>query len=409
MIIIATGVMLHITTNNYILLNNDLMKFFNFVENNNHSYMFICDSNLNISYINKKIKEFYNNEISNEKFKNDLLENKDIFNKLNYIISNLDKYGYWRGIVKDSKTGEVLDCYIQSLNLSEEKNLEILVSYVDIAEHLKLEEEIEMIKLKNTKKDEFISNISHELKTPLNIFYSTTQLLEKLNEDKNINFRDKFNEYSGSLKLNCKRMLRLINNIIDVSRIDLGILKPEYGNYNIISLIEDISLSVIPYALSKNIFIEFDTNMEEHYIKCDPTMIEKILLNFMSNSIKYSNMNSNIYVYVSVEYSTTKIYIKDEGIGIDENIKQHIFDRFVRGDNSFTRLNEGCGIGLSIAKSMIDMHNGTISLKSEVNKGTIFEISLPNIVIQGKEMNNYRPSTSYNVELELSDIYELYK
>ncbi|EDT72371.1 sensory box histidine kinase [Clostridium perfringens D str. JGS1721] len=401
-IIIATGVKLYSTIINYNSLNNELIKFFNFVENNKHSNMFICDYDFNIFYVNKKIKEYYSFQEEKTKFKNDLLNNKHLSYKLKDIFIDLENQGYWSGIIKDHETNEILDCYVQSLN-----NNEVLVSYVDISSTLELEKTLENIKFRDLQKDEFLSNISHELKTPLNIFYSTIQLLEKFSQNENINFKEAFNKHSNSLKLNCKRMIRLVNNIVDLSRMDLGVLKPDYGNYNIILLVEDISNSIIPFALSKNLFLEFDTNVEEHYIMCDPIMIEKILLNILSNAIKYSKMNTTIHVYISVEKSVTKISIKDEGFGIDLETQKHIFDRFIRADTSFTRLNEGCGLGLSIVKSMLDILNGDIRVESELGKGSIFEISLPNKIIKDKKQRNYKYESSHNISVELSDIYEV--
>lgn len=405
-IIIATGVMLYSTIINYNLLNDELMKFFKFVENNKHSNMFICDCDFNIFYINKKLKEYYNFKEEIPKFKNDLLNNEYLYCKLKDIFNDLNKQGHWSGIIKDSETNEILDCYVQSLNTNNNKK-ELLVSYVDISSKLELEEALENIKFKDLQKDEFISNISHELKTPLNIFYSTIQLLEKFSENENINFKEAFNKHRDSLKLNCKRMIRLINNIVDLSRIDLGVLKPNYGNYNIVSLVEDITNSIIPFALSKELFLEFDTNVEEHYIMCDPIMVEKILLNLLSNSIKYSERNSNIYVFISVEQCITKISVRDEGCGIDLETQENIFDRFIRADTSFTRVNEGCGIGLSIVKSILDILNGEINVKSELNKGSTFEVSLPNKIIKDKEHRNYKYKNTDNVVIELSDIYEI--
>ncbi|WP_283703146.1 hypothetical protein [Clostridium perfringens] len=136
------------------------MRFFNFVKNNKYSNMFICDYDFNISYINKKIKEYYKCQEAIKKFKNDLLRNRYLCCKLKEIFNELDKHGYWSGIIKDYETNEILDCYVQSLNVNN-KNKEILVSYVDISNKLELEEALENIKLKELQKNEFISNISH--------------------------------------------------------------------------------------------------------------------------------------------------------------------------------------------------------------------------------------------------------
>ena len=202
-------------------------------------------------------------------------------------------------------------------------------------------------------------------------------------------------------------MLRLINNIIDLTKIDVGMIKPNFGNYEIVSLIEEIALSIIPYGMSKNIDIEFDTNVEEHYIKCDPNMIEKIVLNLISNSIKYtkySKYGGIIKIDIILEEKWIKILFEDNGIGIPLEMKDKIFDRFLRLDNSLRRLNEGSGIGLSIVKSMVEVHGGSISVNSILNQGSVFEVKLPNTLLDNSIMNIYKFNEA-NTEIELSDIY----
>ena len=199
-------------------------------------------------------------------------------------------------------------------------------------------------------------------------------------------------------------MLRLVNNIVDATRIDSGAFNAEFGNYEIISLVEDIVLSTVSFAEYKNIKVEFDTNVEEHYIKCDPNMIEKIVLNLVSNSIKYTNCGGYIKIQVIVEDKWVKILFKDNGIGIPLEMKKKIFDRFLRLDNSLRRLNEGSGIGLSIVKSMIEVHKGSISVNSILNKGSVFKVRLPNVLLENAPMNIYE-FNEMNTELELSDIY----
>ncbi|WP_158540659.1 sensor histidine kinase [Romboutsia weinsteinii] len=407
-IIIAIGVELHISVLRSKHLNKELVKYFNFVDNNYYSYMFICDENLNISYINNKIRDHYNIGANTDIniFKRELLKNNDLTTNLTNIISDLKKFNSWRGILKSNETGNTLDCSFQVLGSNHRGSVEILVSYIDISEHIQLETEIEIQKLDSIMKDEFISNVSHELKTPLNMFSSTVQLLDRLNSSKKTSFNEVYARHSNSLNLNCKRMLRLVNNLVDTSRLDLGALRPDYGNYNIVQLIENIYTSISKLTSTKNIQVYFDSNVNEHYIKCDSSMIERALLNLISNSIKYSANNSNIYISLVVKDINTFISIKDEGFGIPYNIQDKIFDKFIRGDLSFTRLNEGCGIGLNLVKSIVNMHVGEITLKSVLGVGTTFEIQLPNVLDKKLPLSNYSYS-SYNTELELSDIYEI--
>lgn len=214
-----------------------------------------------------------------------------------------------------------------------------------------------------------------------------------------------YDKYSNSLKLNSKRMLRLVNNIVDSTRIDTGEFKAEFGNYEIVSIVENIVISTVPFAQSKNISIEFDTNVEEHYIKCDPAMIEKIVLNLVSNAIKYTKNKGSIKVYIILKNDTFEISFEDNGIGIPYKLKDKIFDRFSRVDSSLKRVNEGSGIGLSIVKAMVEVHDGSISVNSIINKGSIFEVKLPNILIEDSPMIIYEFNKA-NTELELSDIYD---
>lgn len=389
------------------VLNDRLSTFYDLNDKNMHSFMFICDENGDILYANKKLKEnYFGTEDVNIKELNLILKDKiNSLNNKDNIIKFVNENGGWRGIVKNKEGDKTIDCSIQLINTFE-INKAIAVTYKDISDEIRLELELEKFKVYDKEKNEFISNISHELRTPLNIFYSTVQLLDRMSENETVDFKSMYKKYKKPLHVNCKRMLRLINNVMDISNIDTGILKPNFGNYDIVSISENITLSVVNYASLKSINIQFDTNVEEHIIKCDPAMIERILLNLLSNAIKFSSKNKNIYVDLSVEEKWVQIKVKDEGIGINDNIKHIIFEKFVQVDKSFTRMNEGSGIGLSIVKSMVDLHNGNISVESEVNVGSTFKILLPNECLNGSYFKTYNINNS-STELELSDIYEV--
>ena len=216
----------------------------------------------------------------------------------------------------------------------------------------------------------------------------------------------KYMKSKRPLDINCKRMQRLINNIVDISKIESKLLSANFMNYDIINIVEELTLSVVEYALLKNINIQFDTNVEQHIIKCDASMIERVILNLLSNAIKFSDLNKNIFVNILVNEEWVEIEVIDEGIGIPDISKQIIFEKFVQADKSFTRMNEGSGIGLSIIKSLIDLHDGEIKLESEVNIGSKFKILLPNLQIESSEAKSYSID-KHNIELELSDIYEV--
>ena len=179
------------------------------------------------------------------------------------------------------------------------------------------------------------------------------------------------------MKQNCYRLLRLINNLIDISKIDSGFLNPNLKNYNIVSVVEDITLSVAEYIQDKGVEVIFDTNVEEKIIACDPDNIERIILNLLSNAVKFTNAGDQITVEVMDNEDYIEISVKDTGIGIPEDKLKVIFERFRQVDNSLSRSHEGSGIGLSLVKALVDMHDGSINVNSNLGEGTEFIIKLP--------------------------------
>ena len=252
-------------------------------------------------------------------------------------------------------------------------------------------------------KTHFISNISHELKTPINVIMSAIQLI-------NYNTKESpsYSKNKNTLAIiddNCKRLLRLINNLIDVQKHELDDTKLNLSAVNVVNLIEMLVASVVPYAESKNLNLIFDTNKEDVILKVDSDKLERIMLNLLSNAIKFSKPNGEIKVTLNFE-DCLYISVADNGIGIAKENLNKIFDKFTQLDTSFSRKNEGSGIGLSIVKSFVLLHNGKISVKSELNKGTSFLIELPltetsNIETEDASYDNL----SENVKIELSDIY----
>ena len=262
-------------------------------------------------------------------------------------------------------------------------------------------------------KSQFFANLSHEIKTPINIIYSCIQLLEvnKINGEKALS--DAYNKYDNTLKQNCYRLLRLVNNLVDMTKIDSGYMKLIFINCEIVSLVEDITLSIIPYVESKNINIVFDTYIEELEIRCDPESMERVILNLLSNAIKFTNNDGNISVIVEADDKYVFIRVKDDGIGISKDIREDIFNRFVQEDKSLNRKNEGSGIGLSLVKSLVELHDGEVYLE-DVSEGSEFVVKLPNIKIN-EEVNNHNRVMDVEskplvqkINIEFSDIYELY-
>jgi signal transduction histidine kinase len=274
-------------------------------------------------------------------------------------------------------------------------------------------------KLKETEKQigydklktEFFANASHEMRTPLNIIYTTNQLMKAYN-DKGI-IKDKetnIDKYISIMNQNCHRLMKLVNNIIDIERIESDYYKLKLTKINIVSLVENITMSIVEYAKNKDIKLNFDTESEEEIIVCDYEAVERIMLNLLSNAVKFSRKGDSVYVNIKIGEEKIYIEVEDTGIGIPSDKYESIFDRFVQVDKSFTRQNEGSGTGLAIVKALVGMHKGSIKVISNINKGSKFIISLPkmvdeNITVGEAEYNESDIAIKEKTAIEFSDIY----
>lgn len=389
--------------------------FIKIIDENRHRNVIICDENYNINYKNKKASESLAEVESNINISYKLGERLDlekIFKneiKIEKIEIELILNKNYRKEIYLEHEDSIIDLSVDLIETNSNKFKVITIT--DISEKYKLEKALikfEAMEKEEIIKNEFFSNISHELKTPLNVIYSTNQLLD-ISTERN-DFKEVYIKFSDCLRINCKRMLRLIDNIVDITKLDVGFKEPQFKNYNIIQVVEDMTLSVVNYAKSKEIDIVFDTDIEELYIKLDLDMLERIILNLLSNAIKFSNKNSSVIVKIISNEQWIEIKVIDNGIGIDPKIQPMIFDRFVQGDKSIRRKKEGSGIGLSLVKSFVDLMEGKIYLKSDGKTGTEFTVSLPNKMILD---DGTIKCSSYNVDeervkLEFSDIYELF-
>lgn len=255
---------------------------------------------------------------------------------------------------------------------------------------------------------EFFSNISHELRTPINVIYSVLQLEDIYIKNKNIEAIEKHHK---TLKQNCLRLLRICNNLIDVTKIDAGYFKPNMAYINIVSLIENIVSSVALYTKSMNMNIIFDTEEEEIYSLYDNDLIERIILNLISNSIKYGSDNGNIWVNIGLDNNFVQIIFKDDGPGIPKEKCEDMFERFIQIDRSLNRSCEGSGLGLSLVKSLVELHNGSIELESDTGLGCKFTIMIPIVNCNDFESNSESnffiedDSIIDKINIEFSDIY----
>ncbi|QYE98738.1 sensor histidine kinase [Paraclostridium sordellii] len=279
---------------------------------------------------------------------------------------------------------------------------EYIIWFIDITKELNYEES-------NKIKSEFFANLSHELRTPLNLIFSSLQILELKIKKINLKEEKSISKYLNMANQNTYRLLKLVNNIIDSNKITSGYFDYSPQNYDIINFIEGICQSVVDFAKQKNIDVIFDTYVEEKVVCFDLDKMERIILNILSNAIKFSKDGGLIKIDIKENNDNIEIKISDNGIGIPKNKLNSIFDRFKQVDGNTIRKGEGSGIGLYLVKCLVDMHGGSIFVDSEVGIGTIFNIQIPNKIIDECECNiiekNLQSSYIEKIKVEFSDIY----
>jgi Signal transduction histidine kinase len=261
------------------------------------------------------------------------------------------------------------------------------------------------------RKSEFFLNISHDLRTPLNVILGTIQLSELSLKNLSESSSEIMVRRISIIKQNCYRLLKLVNNLIDISRLDVGYKSVELCNFDIISKIKDIVLSITEYAENKTLTLSFSSDVDELEIACDADKIERIMYNLLSNAIKFSNQGGKIDVNVSTDKYWVTIKVQDNGIGIPKEKVKYIFKRFKQVNDDLTSRSGGSGIGLSLVKSLVELLKGSITLESIPNEGSTFIVKLPNKKLSTRSSHkNARlaesnmKSSLERIKIEFSDI-----
>jgi PAS domain S-box-containing protein len=390
----------------------------NAIITNSSDGLVLLDKNKNMTLLNDAAKEFY--------YRPELIKNyKDIFLQTIYYDINGEIIPPERLVGERALKGEIVnDMRVVAKRPDKTLHVDIngspifdskgeligsLVSIRYLNEVIKYEEmlkkqrdELEQI-LK--MKEEFFSFISHEFKTPLTVMSSIIQLLKLVYNNE---LSEKVMKYINKLNQSTLQQIRLVNNLLDITRGDSGYLKLNKKNGDIVSMTRVIADSVSNFAARKNIRIQFQTDISELIICIDDEKYERIILNLLSNAIKFTPEGRCIYINLTTDKDKVLISIRDEGVGIPEDKLGIIFDRFGQVNSSLTRQGEGTGIGLSLVKTLIHALGGSIKVESKIGVGSIFVIALPSFTIQ--ENNNFPEELMDNrlvqsMDIEFSNIY----
>ena len=233
-----------------------------------------------------------------------------------------------------------------------------------------------VLSLEQNKNNYFV-NLSHELRTPLNVLSSINQLIKEFTKKDNFITPEKLSYYMGIMDRNCSRLLSLINNLIDHTKIENNSYIINKKDEDIVYLVEETVLDMKDYIEEKGLELIFDTDVEEKVIRCDKVDIERCIINLVGNAVKFTPEGGLIEVLLQDLDDKVKIIVKDNGIGISEENQKVIFDRFNQVVDESSEQKGGSGLGLTITKQFITLHNGEIYVESEVGVGSEFIIILP--------------------------------
>lgn len=248
----------------------------------------------------------------------------------------------------------------------EERTAELSLTNAELAKAAKL-------------KDEFLASMSHELRTPLN---SILGLSEALQEEVYGSLNQKQAKSLHNIESSGKHLLSLINEILDLAKIEAGKIELEYSKISLENIIQSSLVFIKQTALEKHLKITSSLSSAIEYFSADEKRMKQILVNLLSNAVKFTPEGGEISLEVTVNTDDNKIdfCVRDTGIGISSEDLDQIFQAFVQIDSKLSREYAGTGLGLALVKNFVELHNGAISVESEVGKGSCFTVSIPLII-----------------------------
>ena len=229
----------------------------------------------------------------------------------------------------------------------------------------------------NAAKTTFLSNVSHDIRTPMNAIVGLTELMEN-----DIHKPHKLSDYLGKLKASSHHLLNLINDILDMNKIESGKVTLNEVPFSLDDQLAQLDSVIRSQAKARQQTFEVQKhNIKHEYIKGDATRLQQVLQNLLSNAVKYTDLGGTVLLEIEEmprngHYARFKFTVTDNGMGISKEFQKHIYEAFTRAENSMTNSVQGTGLGMAITKSIVDMMGGSISLTSELGKGSSFEVLL---------------------------------
>ncbi len=237
------------------------------------------------------------------------------------------------------------------------------------------------IKELDVLKTRLYTNITHEFRTPLTVILGMADEIEALEKDGEKNTKPLIINAVGLIHRNGKNLLRLINQLLDLAKLDSGTMKTRLMQADVIGYLQYLTESFYSLAQEKKIRLTFYPEIPELLMDFDEEKMQAITYNLLSNALKFTKEGGKVVLHATQLLQNSapflQLKVQDTGVGIEEKELLHIFDRFYQADNSSTRKGEGTGIGLTLTKELVELMGGSIAVESIVGKGTVFNILLP--------------------------------
>lgn len=358
-------------------------------------------------FVNDRLQYMNNNMLNKFNVKSDNFNNMDINDFVkkycNISLDEIEEERNYPFILYSN--GKTVKCRLFLICPNKSNKLLYIEELNDDNENKKLKKEFEDFLACDKHKKEFFANISHELKTPINVISSALQLNDMYLQQNKLDAVEKNRKI---IMQNCLRLIRTINNFIDANKISEGYVTPDMKIFNIVDIVENTSLSCNKYIEMFDNRLIFDSEEEEIYVKCDKDLIIRIVLNLLSNSVKYGKKGGLIKVNICLEEDNVCIKIRNDGSKIEKEIIPYMFDKFTKLNKAFNRIKEGSGLGLFLTKALVELQGGNISFITD-GRGNEFVIKLnciqdvheSEICYENFEIN----SIEEKVDIEFSDIY----
>jgi two-component system phosphate regulon sensor histidine kinase PhoR len=244
------------------------------------------------------------------------------------------------------------------------KGMVLLVYLFDVTEMLQTEK----------MRREFFANVSHELKTPISAIQGYAEVLRDMHGSLDL---EQYMRFLSVIERNAIDLTNLIDDMVTISRLESGALLLERREYDLVAALERVFETCKPKAQEANVDLRQDVSQDAQTIHVDAKRFDSVLLNLVDNGVKYNRRGGYVKVSARRQGNEVQIFVEDNGMGIPAELSARVFERFFRVDKSHTRLGGGTGLGLAIVKHVVSAHGGRISVKSELDSGTVFKLTLP--------------------------------